>query len=197
MDCPPPYNFRTVFSPAKYGADSALMLNGLQWVVECQGGWLYRPEQEGSVGCDEPVSRVFSLAQGSELEADLLSMHFLNFTSTLLWRMNKCLFEKDDKIDPVARDNFLLLMRLFMPKFIRTCGDACIHQTYLATYATLNRGDVLCDIARQVGLLRKNLFHRPRAVAFTSGMHGRLGEGSVIHLMSDDLCKRILELSFE
>lgn len=194
MDTPP--TFRTVFSTVKYGEDNALMLNGLLWVVECHGGWNYTPRHEGQAACDYPVSTVFSLAQGSELEADLLTMHFLSHPSTLFWRMNRCLVGKEGNT-MVATENFLALARLFMPKFLRTCADnVCLHQTYLATCSTLREEDVSLDIARQIGLVRTKLYRRPRQVAFTSGMRGRLGSGSEVRSLSDELCKWILELSF-
>jgi len=192
MDCPP--SFRTAFSPAKYGADDALMLNGLLWVME-HSGWSNISRQEHHIVCNSgPASRVFSLAQGSELEADLLTQKFATNPSTLYMRMHWCLVDGGTK---EATANFLQLMRLCMPQFIRTCGGACIHQTYLATYTTFEENILPADIALQVVLLRQRLYRRPRAVAFTSGMHPRLGgEQSLVHSLSDDLCKRILELSF-
>jgi hypothetical protein len=195
MDCPPSF-FRTAFSPAKYGADDALMLNGLLWVME-HSGWSNISRQEHHIVCNSgPASRVFSLAQGSELEADLLTMHFLSHSSTLFWRMNRCLVGKEGNT-VVATENFLALARLFMPKFLRTCADGvCLHQTYLATCSTLREEDVSLDIARQIGLVRTKLYRRPRQVAFTSGMRGRLGSGSEVRSLSDELCKWILELSF-
>lgn len=193
--------FRTAFSPVKYGEDSALMLNGLQWVVECYGGWNYTPRDEGLAACNYPESRVFSLAQGTELEADLLTMHFLGHPTSLVWRMHQCLSGNKDlypSTEGKNTANFLQLIRLFMPKVLRACGDGvCLRQAYLAQAATRgSEGSFTREIASQVGLLRQGLYRRPRAVAFTSGMRGRLGSGSEVRSLSDELCKWILELSF-
>ena len=198
MDCPP--SFRTAFSPAKYGADDAPMLNGLQWVVECYGGWNYTPNYEGQAACEYPVSKVFSLAQGTELEADLVTMHFLSYPTSLVWRMNQCL-SGSNPYGSTTPDkdtaNFLQLYRLFTPRILRTPG-VCLHQAYLGQAAIRGSHDSMIRlIAHEIGLLRQRLYRRPRAVAFMSGMHPRLkGEGCLVIALSDDLCKRILELSF-
>ena len=188
--------FPTVFSPSKYGADDALMLNSLQWVMAGPG--FGRPYRGSLCSSNGAASRLFAQASGSELEADYLTLHFANrpndlFFGEIHWVLVISATDPDEVAHAIA------LLKMFLPGFVQKCGgDSLLCAQYSAVYnSDWNKQDEgASDVTREVMRLRERLYRRPRAVAFMSGMHGRLGEQSLVHSLSDDLCKRILELSF-
>ena len=189
--------FPTVFSPSKYGADDALMLNSLQWVMAGPG--FGRPYRGSLCSSNGAASRLFAQASGSKLEADYLTLHFAHYPNELYygkihWPLVHSAAEEVDN----GVSHAIALVKLFVPGFVPKCGGDSVCAQYTAAYY---RDWALQDVGAEgvtgeVMRLRERLYRRPRAVAFMSGLHGRLGEGSLVHSLSDDLCKRILELSF-
>jgi hypothetical protein len=189
--------FPTVFSPSKYGADDALMLNSLQWVMAGPG--FGRPYRGSLCSSNGAASRLFAQASGSELEADYLTLHFAHYPNDLYYgQIHWVLVNAATKeVDNVSRA--IALVKLFVPGFVPQCGGDSVSAQYTEVYyRDWNLQDVAAEgVTGEVMRLRERLYRRPRAVAFMSGMHPRLkGEGCLVIALSDDLCKRILELSF-
>jgi hypothetical protein len=138
------------------------------------------------------------------LEADYLTLHFAHYPIDMYTRhihqviVNSTTTEANDGVG-----HAIALLKLFMPRFVQQCGHDPISQASLCVMYTEAYGtnwdlqdEAPEDVTREVMLLRTRLYRRPRVVAFTSGMHSKLGSGSQVRFLSDDLCKRILELSF-
>jgi hypothetical protein len=191
-----------VFSPAKYGKHNASMLNSLQWAMHntyhnrCSpyGKWC----EYSSVLGDGPASGLFAEATGSALEADYLTLSFVHRPAALYgYNMHYSMINLSD--DPKKADITFALFELFMPEFAKPGGTReSDRERYIASYSckyTMQQ-QATRGVAEKVMQLRRRLYRQPRMEAFLSGMHGRLGEGSLVHSLSDDLCKRILELSF-
>ena len=170
--------FRTVFSSSKYGKDDALMLNGLHWAVEDKK---YTLKCGGSY--DEAVSLCYQCSHSPDV---FFPMH--------------AYVHHPNKVTPRRVDAAFALLGMFVPGY----DDGSSRDELRARYVESHPEDVepgghdaaIDLVYAQVTQLRERLYRRPRAAAFTSGMHGRLGSGSPVIALSDDLCKRILELSF-
>ena len=192
--------FPSVFPPSKYGTDDALLLNCLQYAME-HSFYSRRPYvSTNAYGLkeDAPEAQLFSSASGSEHEADYLTLHFAHHPETLF----RDLMHRDmDTLprDPKRVDIVFALFDVFLPQFVQGCPSReAVRAKYLRSRNMLWVGleETTEAIVDDVMQLRRRLFRRSRAVAFMSGMHPRLGEQSLVHSLSDDLCKRILELSF-
>jgi hypothetical protein len=188
--------FPTVFSPSKYGADDALMLNSLQWVMaDPRFSRPFRSVHTSLLIGFGATSRLFAQPSGSLLEADYLTLHFAHYPNDLYYgQIHWVLVNSATReVDNVSRA--IALVKLFVPGFVPQCGGDSVSAQYTEVYyRDWNLQDVAAEgVTGEVMRLRERLYRRPRAVAFMSGLHG---EGSIVQSLSDDLCKRILELSF-
>ncbi len=174
------------------------MLNSLQWAMKhpCYGckpyGWSCEFRSVLGYG---PASELFSEATGSALEADYLTLHFVHCPTSLYSHQMHCaMIDLPD--DPKKADITFALFELFMPELVKQDRE-CTRASYMEAYVCkcYMQEQALRSVAGEVMQLRKRLYSLPRKEAFLSGMHSRLGEGSLVHSLSDDLCKRILELS--
>jgi hypothetical protein len=173
--------FPTVFSPTKYGKHDALMLNSLKWVMT-----------DYNLHCRHRVGA--AQASGSE-EADSLAMHYVFYPSEVTFPHIHMIFTST-RFEAVEEVRAIALLDLFMPEFVQSVGTSSYRTEYLAVYGTdpYKQYAALGDVTRQVMQLSERLYRRPRMEAFLLG--NSLGSGSVVIALSDDICKRILELSF-
>jgi hypothetical protein len=138
---------------------------------------------------------LFAEASGSALEADYLTLSFVHRPAALYgYNMHYSMINLSD--DPKKADITFALFELFMPELVKQDRE-CTRASYIEAYSCKHnmQEQALRSVAGEVMQLRKRLYSLPRKEAFLSGLHGRLGEGSLVHSLSDDLCKRILELS--
>ena len=178
------------------------MLNSLQWVN--RNAYIrFNPfgascEFRSVLGCD-PASELFAEATGSALEADYLTLYFVHHPTNLYAFNMHCAMINLPDDDPQQAEITFTLFELFMPEFAKPGGTReSDRERYIAAYSCKYNMQQLATrgVAEEVMKLRRRLYRQPRMEAFLSGLHGRLGEGSLVHSLSDDLCKRILELSF-
>ena len=178
------------------------MLNSLQWAMHST----HHRCNPFSASCEfssvlgyDAASELFAEATGSALEADYLTLYFVHHPTNLYAFNMHCAMINLPDDDPQQVEITFTLFELFMPEFAKPGGTReSDRERYIASYSCKYNMQQLATrgVAEEVMKLRRRLYRQPRMEAFLSGMHSRLGEQSLVHSLSDDLCKRILELSF-
>lgn len=157
--------FKAAFSPAKYGWDDALKLNCLQYVIRKRSYSLFRSSHfyTGTQETREETHTLFTEATGTEMEADFITLHFLYDPNAITY----CVIINDE--------------------IVSTLLDVLLPKADLSAYDTITQA-----VYDEVTLLRRRLHRTPRAIAFLEGRHTRLGGGSAVRMLGEDVCRAIL-----
>lgn len=159
--------FTPAFSPVIYGWQNALMLNCLQWVSEVGTRRNLNDFYSQHKILYSPWRNVlFTRSTGTEFEADWLSYFYYRKIS---WTSNR-FFNGEKALETEMKAVFSIEDSMDLT----------------AVYNVFDRG---------ITFLRLSLYTTPRFTAFMSAKHQRLGNGSQVGALSEDVCRMILEFS--
>jgi hypothetical protein len=158
--------FKAAFSPAKYGWDDALKLNCLQYMIQKKAVSIFNCRHFYRQPTREATYTLFTEATGSEMEADFITLNFL--------------------YEPTAISARLILLST-EEEIVNTLLHVFVPEPDLSAYDTITQA-----VYDEVTLLRRRLHRTPRAIAFLEGRHTRLGGGSAVRMLGEDVCRAIL-----
>jgi hypothetical protein len=168
------------FSPGRFGEISAAKLNVLQRIYESEARSILRNEMPGRRYLPPPsdllINRtVFTPFSGTEFEADCLVFHFCRCNAE---KVRWCLQDEEG-------DGAMMMIEKFNTAFSINVRDKKKN--------TPNH----YQIESAIDTLLFDLHFQPRALAFMSAQHARLGAASSawMRLLPEEVCRMILKLS--